>query len=189
MPDSPKSEKSAPETMKREEIEAAFKRSFAGVTLGDGVSLRQAQSIDTYGEIPPDDRDPEANIIDDWQRIPFRELERNCIAHLDAEGWRYYLPAFALALLDRYDPGELWTIGTLSSLYPKQQDSERDTYQYSLLNLEQKQTIALYLKHLPSLVNLDKEDVKICQRSQQNYWSQFLEQSILIDRNLPSSPA
>jgi hypothetical protein len=80
--------------VEREEIEAAIRSAFGGVTLGSGVSLRQAQVIDNsiLGLDPPVDLSgPE--ITDDWARIPDSEFARDCIAHLDRVGLRYYLPA------------------------------------------------------------------------------------------------
>jgi multidrug efflux pump subunit AcrB len=47
------------------------------------------------------------------------ELEHNCIAHLDALGFRYYIPALMLSVLNRYDASSMRVIGTLGGLYPK----------------------------------------------------------------------
>src|SRR5215469_15804011 len=51
--------------------------------------------------------------------VPPDELERNCIAHLDALGFRYYIPALMLSVLDHYEPLSMRVIGTLAGLYPK----------------------------------------------------------------------
>ena len=92
--------------MERETIEAAIRAAFAGVRLGSGVSLRQAQYIDLHyddysqTEFAALRRSEE---VDDWTKVPGDELSRDCIGHLDADGLRYYLPALMLWLLDHYD--------------------------------------------------------------------------------------
>ena len=85
-------------------IESAF----AGVVLGQGISLRQAQVIDSYGKGVTDAefaRIPLQEITNDWSQVALEELDRDCVAHLDAEGFRYYIPALMLALVSRYEPG------------------------------------------------------------------------------------
>lgn len=95
----------------------------------------------------------------------------DCIAHLDEKGFKYYIPALMLRLLDNYDPTSLMTIGTLNFLYPKKKSHQ---YLYSELNEKQYQAIALYLQNLPDLVDLDVTDKTIVSRALRNYWSKFL---------------
>ena len=160
-------------------VESEIQMAFRGVTLGEGVSLRQAQSADRS-------RDDVFNahsasltpgeIVDDWSRVPLDELERNCIAHLDAGGFRYYIPALILSVLKHYDSGSMRVIGTLNSLYPKRDDSwEYQMLRYSLLNHAQKTAIARFLAALPKLVELDFEDQKVVPRALRNYWGEYLQ--------------
>ena len=90
--------------MSPKRLEDQIRAAFAGVELGRGISLRQAQVIDRYGE-GVSDREfealPKGEVTDDWSRVPFEELERDCIAHLDAEGLRYYIPALVLSVISR----------------------------------------------------------------------------------------
>jgi hypothetical protein len=68
--------------------------------------LRQAQAIDNYrkGWSPAEfEALPKSEITDDWSAVPLSELERDCTAHLDVAGLRYYLPALMLSLLDHYE--------------------------------------------------------------------------------------
>ena len=165
--------------MEREEIEAAIRSAFGGVTLGSGVSLRQAQAIDNsiLGLDPPIDL-PGPEITDDWTRIPDSELARDCIAHLDRVGLRYYLPALLLWLLDHYDDGDvlvdMTVIGTISALAWSAQFDTSYREVYATFTTEQRTSVARYVAALPRLVNLDPEDLTLISRSLDRYWAQFL---------------
>lgn len=162
-----------------EEIQQRIAVAFHGVVLGGGISLRQAQAIDAYREGVTDaefDRLPLQEIGDDWSRVPLEELERNCVSHLDAAGYRYYIPAFLLSVIKKYDPSSMRVIGTLASLYPKKDMWAFHMGQYEMLNQAQLEAIANYVSVLPSLVPLDGEHRSIIPRALRNYWGQFLRQ-------------
>jgi len=83
-------------TPSRSDIEIALQEAFRGVVLGSGISLRQAQIIDNQGAGISKEAFtvlPHSEVTTNWQGVSFQELERNCIAHLDADGFRYYVPA------------------------------------------------------------------------------------------------
>src|SRR5688500_10551416 len=109
--------------MKRRAVIKTIEDAFRGTKLEDGVSLRQTEVLDRYGEGSTHEKYlslPKSEIIDDWQRIPASELDRaECLAHLDAKGFRYYIPALMIRLLEDYDPSSMRTIGTLDPLYPR----------------------------------------------------------------------
>ena len=158
----------------RTAVEAQIRAAFAGVRLGKGVSLRRAQAIDRYGEGMTDEEFetvPCAEITISWSDVPFSELERDCIAHLDDDGLRYYLPALMLSLLSNYDPGSMRVIGTISALYPKNTGTPGRSYEY--LTDDQHRAIACFLYALPKLVTLDSEDAKCVSRALRNYWGKF----------------
>jgi len=71
----------------RRTVEDRIRAAFHAVALGRGVSSRQAQAIDSGARSASSDIE-ETN---DWAQITLDELERDCIAHLDAEGFRYYI--------------------------------------------------------------------------------------------------
>jgi len=160
--------------MNKSALENNFHVAFRGVVLGRGVSLRQAQIADRYGDegqgesfghLPPEE--PK----DDWTRVQVRDDNSDCIAHLDAEGLRYYLPALMLSVLVDYDPGSMRVIGTISALDPRSAFSGR---RLAMLNDEQRQAIACFLHALPELVELSDRDAKVVSRSLSAYWRQFL---------------
>lgn len=161
----------------RLEVEASIREAFSETTLGEGVSIRQAEAIDQH---PWDEPDQEfhslkdSEVVSDWSQVPFSELERDCVAHLDAAGLRYYLPALMLALLDHYDAYSTRVIGTLSAL------DGSDPYnreRYSLLNESQRMAIGRFLESLPRLVALDSEDLAVANRSYRDYWKQQGEEN------------
>jgi hypothetical protein len=156
----------------RAAVEAQIRAAFAGVRLGKGVSLRQARAIDRYGDGMTDEETVTgAEITDSWSDVSFIELERDCIAHLDNDGLRYYLPALMLSLLSNYDPGSMRVIGTISALYPK--GPGFPTRSYTFLTDDQHRAVASFLSALPQLVTLDTEDSKCVARALRNYWGQF----------------
>jgi hypothetical protein len=157
----------------RAAVENQIRNAFAEVVLGKGISLRQAQVIDRYGEGVTDaefEALPQGEITDSWDKVPFAELERNCIPHLDDEGFRYYLPALMLSLLSNYDSASMRVIGTISRLYPPAVGPER---RYTYLTDAQHRAVACFLKALPHLVTLDTEDTTLVSRALRNYWGRF----------------
>jgi hypothetical protein len=162
----------------RNSVESEIKTAFRGVTLGAGVSLRHAQLADRPREVAHNlDRASHAprEIVDDWSQVTLDELERDCTAQLDAAGFRYYIPALMLSVLNHYDSASMRVIGTLAGLYPKKDHHwEYDVRRYSLLNHAQKTAIARFLAALPKLVELDSQDQKIVARALRNYWEQHL---------------
>ena len=167
--------------MERTEIEQAIRSAFAGVRLGKGVSLQQARIIDDRRDDfsrAEFDALTRLEVTDDWTAIPEDELVNDCLAHLDADGLRYYLPALMLWLLDHYNDAdlrsnpeaEMTAIGTISALAPRK--SMR--WRWDSLSRDQLTAIASYLEALPRLVDLDDEDTMLVARSLESNWAQFL---------------
>jgi hypothetical protein len=146
----------------RAAIEAQIRAAFAGLKLGKGISLKQAQVIDRYGEGVTDDgfeAIPHAEITDSWPDVPFSELERDCVAHLDDEGLRY-LPPLMLSLLSNYDPSSMRVIGTISALYPRNLGGR--TQSYELLTLDQHRAVACFLICASSISEPRYRGLKVC---------------------------
>ena len=160
--------------MDQSALENKIRGAFRGVVLGGGVSLRQAQIADCYGDDVQDqsyEHLPPEEPKDDWTRVQVRDDNSDCIAHLDAEGLRYYLPALMLSVLADYDAGSMRVIGTISALDPRGAYGDR---RLEMLNNEQRHAIACFLKALPELVELSYRDAKVVSRSLSAYWKQFL---------------
>jgi len=143
------------------------------------MSLRQAQFADRFQDAVWNAHSASlahGEITDDWSQIPLDELERDCISHLDALGFRYYIPALMLSVLNHYESSSMRVIGTLGGLYPKKDSSwEYHMHRYSLLSPAQKTAIARFLTALPKLVELDFQDQKVVPRALRNYWGEYLQ--------------
>ena len=158
-------------------VTESIQEAFSGVRLGDGVSLLQAEVIDRYGEGCTDQEFHEmkqSEVVNDWSKVSLAELERDNVAHFDAAGLRYYLPALMLSVIQHYDSSSMRVIGTISALYPKKEHWAHHMELYSLLSFDQKRAIARFLEALPELVPLHGDDQKFVQRALDNYWNQFL---------------
>jgi hypothetical protein len=75
---------------------------FRGVTLGNGVGLRQGQGLDDYADertLASYRAEDEKN---DWSAIPVADLDRcySSLSFFDAEGMRFHLPAYLVADLE-----------------------------------------------------------------------------------------
>ncbi len=82
--------------------------SFAEVSLGNGVSLREADVIDDYGTVNERAAAREQDELDDWQRIPDKDIENHssALCFMDDEGLRFHLPAYMRFTLLRYRESE-----------------------------------------------------------------------------------
>ncbi len=165
--------------MSKEEIISIVKKAFTGVKLNGGVSLKQAEAIDNFSvgiSKSEFNRFPLTETTNDWSLIPDDVLDKfEFVAHLDAKGFKYYIPAFMIRLLNNYD-GSMMIIGTLLGLYPKKDSWKYCMEKYSLFSEEQQKAIAQFLTALPDLVDLDHEDIKVVQRALRNYWAGFLSE-------------
>jgi hypothetical protein len=163
----------------RRAVEVEIRTAFQGVTLGRGASLRQAQFADRLQDAVWNAHSAslaQGEITDDWSQVPLDELESDCIAHLDAFGFRYYIPALMLSVIYHYESSSMRVIRTLGGLYPKKDNSwDSAMRRYSLLNSAQKMAIAGFLAALPKLVELDFEHQKIVPRALRNYWDEYLQ--------------
>jgi hypothetical protein len=170
----------------RAAIEAAIRAAFAGVTLGDGVSLRQAALLDASDEeasVAALARARDGEIVDDWAALPPDELARDNIAQLDGAGLRYYLPALTLWLLDHYDDAAarladvgvgMTVIGTIGALAPSELFADEIYEVYDGFTDAHRRALAGYVAALPALVHLDAQDAERVALAIDEYWSQFL---------------
>lgn len=85
---------------RKEKVIARIRESFRGVTLGNGVGLREGDELE-YG---PADRTMLKTIRDkdekdNWERISTEDLKDywDGLCFMDAEGMRFHLPAYLIA--------------------------------------------------------------------------------------------
>ena len=160
----------------KERIRSSFRAAFSGVVLGHGISIRQSEATDHYGEgfTRQEYRDlPNGEVTSDWERIPMHELERACVGHFDAEAYRYYIPALAMSVIDGYDGTSMRVIGALMSL----RADGHHKRMYTLLSTEQKAAIALFLAHVPEVVTFMFNEATDIAKDRANYWDEYLPSS------------
>ena len=118
-------------------IEAAF----AGVTLGGGVGLQEAQGLDDYADAATCAAYRANDEKDDWHRIPTEALNHcnSSLSFFDAEGMRFHLPAYLLADL-RGDYG-------FGMAFCLTQTSDYDRY-FRLLSDAQRSAVRAFLLHI-----------------------------------------
>jgi hypothetical protein len=85
-----------------QEVAERIRNAFSGVTLGQGVGLRQAQGIDGYEEETAIADYRQSDEKENWSRIPPDALNecQSSLSFFDAEGMRFHLPAYLLADLN-----------------------------------------------------------------------------------------
>lgn len=167
----------------RQEVKQRIRKAFSGIALGSGISLRQAAVIENYGEGVTDEefsRLPLSEETTKWNQVTFEELESGNVAHLDPDGFRFYLPAFMISVIDVYDQCSMRVIGTLSALEPRDHEAEYHRPRYDCLSYQQKQAVTFFLDTLPKLVQLDDEDKQIVERAM-CYWTTYLASSQAAD--------
>ncbi len=118
-------------------IEAAF----AGVTLGNGVGLQEAQGLDDYADDAACAALRAGDEKDDWHHIPAEALNHcnSSLSFFDAEGMRFHLPAYLLADL-RGDFG-------FGMAFCLAQTSDYDRY-FRLLSAAQRRAVRAFLLHI-----------------------------------------
>lgn len=141
-------------------IEAAF----AGVTLGAGVGLQEAQGLDDYAAAETCAAYRANDEKDDWHRISAEALGRcnSSLSFFDAEGMRFHLPAYLIAdLRGEYGFGMAFCLT---------QTSDYDRY-FRLLSGAQRGAVRAFLLHI-----LDDRDYEFDRphilRALDEYWTQ-----------------
>ncbi len=146
-----------------ESIRALIRKAFAGVKLGDGIGLCEAQGIDGYeNEAACADRRAKDE-KEDWSRISVEALKEcnSSLSFFDDKGMRFHLPAYLLADLNGdYGYGVAFALTKTSS--PEEQ--------FGLLNNEQREAVRCYLKFIENEPEY-AFDLEHITRALNNYWS------------------
>ena len=119
-----------------------IRKAFAGVKLGDGVGLQEAQGLDDYADEATCADYRSMDEKEDWRLMPIEELNRcySSLCFFDAEGMRFHLPVYLIAdLLDIDRFGIVFSLTHLS-------DSSKS--QFALLSSEQRRAVRAFLLHI-----------------------------------------
>jgi hypothetical protein len=131
-----------------------IREAFAGVTLGGGIGLQQAQGIDDYEDETMCAGYRASDEKEDWTRIPMSELNRcnSSLSFFDAEGMRFHLPAYLIAdLHGTYKFGMALCL-TQSHDYARYfgllSDSQRKVVREFLMHISQEPDYEFYRPHI-----------------------------------------
>ena len=117
---------------------------------------------------------PKNEVKDDWSKVPLEQLDNDlCIGHIDAEAFRYYIPALMLSVLDVYLPTTARVEVPLSLPWIRTRSTLRSWY--TMLNEAQCRAIAHFLQTLPTLLPLRRYDAEKVARALRNYWERYLK--------------
>ena len=162
---------------KAEKIIAAIYQAFGNVLRGGGVSLREGDALDSYAN---DELLKQARALDNdlhWWEIPAEQLEQfhTALSFMDAEGFRYYIPAYMTHALRTCEGGSLSIDAALVSLFPLHSSASD---RYALLNHDQKKCIAQFLWFMTTETNdrwSNKLEVYNATRALEDFWYPYLE--------------
>ena len=145
-----------------------IREAFAGVTLGSGIGLQQAQGLDDYENEAICARYRASDEKEDWTRISASELNRcnSSLSFFDAEGMRFHLPAYLIAdLHGTYEFGMAFCL-TQSHDYSRY---------FELLSDAQREVVREFLLHISKEADYEWDRPQIL-RALHEYW---------IDPHLP----
>lgn len=141
-----------------------IREAFAGVKLGGGVGLQQAQGLDDYADEATCARYRVDDEKDDWSQIPVEKLNRcnSSLSFFDAEGMRFHLPAYLIA--------ELRGLYGFGMAFPLTHLSDYSKGQFALLSSEQRRAVRAFLLHLRDDLEYQFERPQII-RALDEFWT------------------
>ena len=157
--------------MNRDDLRKAIIQAFAGVTLGEGIGLYEAQAIDDYAY--PDER-ADARLRDretDWSNVTVSELIYNdsSLSFFDPEGMRFHLGSFLLAAMDEeYGNSLIFSLTFMDD--DNNSHRAHSINQFSLLDLDQRKVIGSFLRYCRDDPEYDFERISI-EKALAGYWS------------------
>ena len=146
-----------------EDLCQTIRKVFAGVKLGRGVGLQEAQGLDGHADAATCARYRAKDEKENWSCIPITELNRcySSLSFFDAEGMRFHLPAFLIAELQGlYTANQVaWTLTS-----PGLSNDVR----FTLLSSAQRSAVRAYL--LQAAAEMHPLHHRAFQRALESYW-------------------
>ncbi|WP_315982938.1 DUF6714 family protein [Aliamphritea spongicola] len=148
--------------MSKQSVEKEVTAAFAGVTLGAGIGLWEAQAIDDYAceDIRRSNREKDQKT--DWKLLDYDDLQRchSSLSFFDAEGMKFHLPAYIIGSVREKVDDPLFHLIQLD--------------EFSLSKLEslsnmQRQSVVLYLQWCLEQDTYSFDHISI-RRALQEYW-------------------
>lgn len=146
-----------------QDLKLATIEAFAGVTLGSGIGLLQAQGLDDYADEKTCAAYREKDEKHDWRAIGLEVLNRysSSLSFFDEEGMRFHLPAFLVAAIDGTYRFDLAYNLAHSAFVPDQ---------FALLTPTQRQVVRGYLQFIAQEEE-HAHDRELIQGALASYWA------------------
>lgn len=128
----------------KEQLKQQLRQAFAGVGLGGGIGLREAQGLDDYASEEKCAAYRASDEKLDWQVLRADDLNQcnSSLSFFDAEGMRFHLPAYLIADLDG-----TYGFGMAFMLTQVTQSSSGDE-RFALLDQAQRAAVRAYLRFI-----------------------------------------
>jgi len=148
-------------------IESELRSAFSGVTLHGGVTIEEANEEDFFLEESSGGERRKREQEESWSDVPATKIESMfpSLFGFDANGWKYYLPAFMCWVLKCWrsssSPTPEWLVSTLT-----RKRGVRD--HFAVLNLTQSKAVFAFLSYCRMYF-----DEKTALEAIESYWRQF----------------
>jgi hypothetical protein len=126
-----------------EQVVRAIESAFARVRLGDGVSISEGRVIDDYGSELERRKARMGDEKNDWRLIPDRaiRLHQSSLTFMDADGYRYNLPAYMRFAIRNYLTSES---NSIDSVFYRLED--KDDERRNIFSPEQRAAVRKFLE-------------------------------------------
>ena len=157
---------------------------FGSVQRGNGITLHQAQAIDDYAGPEQELAARRLDTDRKWEDVPEQDIVRHytALTFLDADGFRYYIPAYMSFAVKHYKCGSfdfLILDHILYALNPGDGPElpEWKIEQFEILDEGQKEVVCRFLHFMKD----EAEDYLIghsdAEQALEKYWGQFCEKA------------
>jgi len=153
--------------MNREEIILEIENAFKGVSLNNGIGIKEADAIDDYCSEQDVIKARKKDIRDDWKKIPDSVIGANysALSFMDNDGLRFAIPAYMRFTLKYFDSS---TSASTDSIINALGNSRN----WSFLSKIQKTAISHFLEFMV-LAGEDYIDSYQASLIYENTWSKF----------------
>ena len=156
----------------RQTLIAEIETAFSDVRRGNGITLHQARVLDDYGDQEKQLKAREKDQDSRWQDVPSKTIQDlyDACFFLDAEGFRYYLPAYMIETLreDRHSgyPVGDWIVEDIC-----RKDRRSDL---RLLSESQMRVVAKFVEFVADRWDEGWADAATAAKGLRKFWHQFL---------------
>jgi hypothetical protein len=163
--------------MKRVDLVSIIEDAFKGVTQPKSITLHVAQAHDDYDYLN-NSKHRKNDYIGDWNNVPSEHLAkcRDALSYLDAEGIRFYLPAYMVWVLKDFGKHDIDDF-VLYALDNSPNNKELNDYfkkRFSLLDSKQMRACALFVKYCAEEDPEDLIDVSFARKKFDRFWYQYI---------------